>query len=67
MLKNISGLGNSLSKKQQQNIQGGDAYCYGGCEGKNAGDACYTSSGGCRTRLSGICKNFGGTLGCAPF
>lgn len=67
MLKNISNLGDTLSKQQQQNIHGGDAFCRGGCVGKNAGDPCYTSSGGCRTRLSGICTNFGGTLGCAPF
>ena len=66
MLKNISNLGGTLSKKQQQSIHGGADYCFGGCVGKNAGDKCYTSSGNCNTVLSGICKNFGGTLGCDP-
>ncbi|MEP0264580.1 hypothetical protein [Dokdonia sp.] len=67
MLKNISNLGTQLSKSEQQRIQAGDAFCKGGCVGKNAGDPCYTSSGGCRTRLPGVCQNFGGTLGCNPF
>ncbi len=67
MLKNISNLGKSLSRSEQQRIQGGDAFCKGGCAGKNAGDSCYTSSGGCRSVLPGVCQNFGGTLGCVPF
>lgn len=66
MLKNMSSLGNSLSKQQQQNIQGGDAFCKGGCVGKNPGDACYTSSGGCRTVSPGICGNSGGSFQCIP-
>jgi len=68
MLKNISSLGNSLSKQQQQNIQGGDAFCRGGCVGKNEGDFCYTASGGCNSSnvKPGTCTNFGGSLGCFP-
>ena len=69
MLKNISNLGDALSKKQQQNIQGGGAYCFGGCAGKNEGDFCYTASGGCNSRnvLPGICTDFSaGVLGCKP-
>ncbi|MFC4633098.1 hypothetical protein ACFO3O_04225 [Dokdonia ponticola] len=66
MLKNISSLGNSLSKKQQQNIQGGDAFCKGGCVGKNGGDSCYTNSGSCRLAKPGICGNSGGSLTCIP-
>ena len=64
MLENISKLGSLLSKDQQKAIQGGDAYCVGGCAGKNEGDHCYTASGGCRTRISGICQFFGGQLAC---
>jgi hypothetical protein len=64
MLKNISNLGETLNKIQQQNIHGGDAFCRGGCVGKDAGDPCYTLSGGCRTRLPGICGSSGGSLAC---
>ncbi|MFT5891449.1 MAG: hypothetical protein ACI9Y7_001553 [Dokdonia sp.] len=67
MLKNISNLGTDLSKKQQQNIQGGDAYCYGGCLGKSAGDPCYTTSGGCRSVQPGVCGGPGGSLYCIGF
>lgn len=66
MLKNILNLGDILSKKQQQNIQGGAAYCEEGCVDLQAGDTCYYSSGNCNTAISGTCKNFGGTLGCFP-
>ena len=37
MLENISKLGSLLSKDQQKAIQGGDAFCQGGCAGKNQG------------------------------
>lgn len=64
MLKNISNLGKSLSRSEQQRVQGGDAFCKGGCAGKNAGDACYTSSGGCRSVSPGVCQSAGGN--CIP-
>lgn len=66
MLKNISSLGNSLSKQQQQHIHGGDAFCRGGCVGKNSGDPCYTNSGSCRLAQPGKCGNSGGSLQCIP-
>ena len=64
MLENISKLGSLLSKDQQKAIQGGDAFCQGGCAGKNQGDPCYTSSGGCRTVNPGICGYKLGQLVC---
>ena len=67
-MKNLLNLNGAqvLSKNEQQSIQGGDALCYGGCVGKNEGDSCYTATGACRTRTSGVCTNFGGVLGCKP-
>lgn len=66
MLKKISNLGGTLSKKQQQSIHGGDNYCKGGCVGKKSGDNCYTNSGSCRLAQPGRCGNSGGSLVCIP-
>lgn len=66
MLENISKLGTALSKDQQKTIQGGDAFCQGGCAGKDQGDHCYTSSGGCRSVGQGICGYKLGQLVCIP-
>lgn len=50
MLKNISSLkgAQKLSKKEQQSINGGYAYCKPGCVGKNVGDKCHATSNDCR-------------------
>ncbi|WP_299215484.1 hypothetical protein [uncultured Dokdonia sp.] len=64
MLKNISNLGETLSKVQQQKVHGGKAAppdCPIGCGGKEAGDTCYNSAG---CNCQGTCKSFGGNIVC---
>ena len=68
MLKNIVNLegATALNTNEQKAIQGGDAYCQGGCAGKNQGDPCYTESGGCRSVGHGTCGYQLGQLVCIP-
>ena len=67
MLEKLSNFGTALSRNELKAINGGDAFCQGGCAGLSQGDFCYTQSGGCRTVPQGRCGfQQGQQLVCIP-